>query len=73
MLTSNPVSTGNVITRTDKPLESDAIRIGKCLEDDQWLSCSTGCNDLGLGTGQGCDCDAGSLASIEIKCSHGKP
>ena len=70
-LTSDPVSTGQVIRRTDKPLEKDAIRIGKCLSNDQWLSCSGGCNDLG--TGQGCaDCDANSPASIEIKCSQGK-
>ena len=70
-LTSNPASTGQVIRRTDKPLEKDAIRIGKCLSNDQWLSCSGGCNDLG--TGQGCaDCDANSPASIEIKCSQGK-
>ena len=70
-LTSNPASTGLVIRRTDKPLEKDAIRIGKCLSNDQWLSCSGGCNDLG--TGQGCaDCDANSPASIEIKCSQGK-
>ena len=70
-LTSNVHSTGKVIRRTDKPLESDGIRIGGCLRYDDWLSCSGGCNDLGIG--QGCaDCDAGSPASIEIKCSHGK-
>ena len=73
-LTSDPVSTGQVIRRTDKPLEKDAIRIGKCLSNDQWLSCSGGCNDLG--TGQGCNdhdnCGANSPASIEIKCSQGK-
>ena len=74
MLTSNPDSTGNVIRRTDKPLESDGIRIGKCLSNDQWGSCSGGCNDLG--TGQGCNnidnCGADSPASIEIQCSDGK-
>ena len=70
-LTSNPTSTGHVIKRIDKPLESDGIIIGSCLRYDDWLSCSGGCNDLGIG--QGCaDCDAGSPASIEIKCSHGK-
>ena len=70
-LFSNNASTGLVI-RTDKALEKDAIRIGKCLSNDTWLSCSGGCNDLG--TGQGCseDCDANSPYSIEIKCSHGK-
>ena len=70
-LNSDPASTGHVIRRADKPLEKDAIRIGKCLSNDQWLSCSGGCNDLG--TGQGCaDCDVNSPASIEIKCSQGK-
>ena len=63
-LTSNPASTGLVIRRTDKPLEKDAIKIGKCLSNDQWLSCSGGCSP--------CHCGAGQLASIEIKCSQGK-
>ena len=66
-LTSNSFSNGSVIKRTDKPLEKDAIRIGKCLSNDTWLSCSGGC--------EGCDklCDANSPASIEIKCfSQGK-
>ena len=49
--TSDPTSTGYVIRRTDKPLEKDAIRIGNCLSNDQWLSCSGGCNDLGTGLG----------------------
>ena len=41
------------------------------MSNDQWLSCSGGCNDLG--TGQGCaECDANSPASIEIKCFQGK-
>ena len=73
-LTSNPFSNGSVIRRTDKPLEKDAIRIGKCLSNDQWLLCSGGCNDLG--TGQGCNdhdnCGANHPASIEINCSQGK-
>ena len=72
-LTSDPASTGHVIRRTDKPLEKDAIRIGRCLSNDEWLSCSGGCNDLG--TGKGCNngyCSANSPASIEIKCNQGK-
>ena len=71
-LTSDPASFGYVIRRTDKPLEKDAIRIGKCLSEnnDQWLSCSGGCNDLG--TGEGCaDCDANSPAAMEIECHVG--
>ena len=71
-LTSNPASTGQVIKRTDKPLEKDAIRIGMCSINDTWLSCTGGCNDLEIGQGCSEHCDANSLASIEIKCSHGK-
>ena len=80
ILMSNPDSIGVVIRRTDKPLESDGVRIGKCLINDQWLSCSGGCNDLG--TGKDCpeqcgcnnidNCGADSPASIEIQCSDGK-
>mgnify|MGYP006975447451 FL=1 len=75
-LTSDPTSTGYVIRRTDKPLEKDAIRIGNCLSNDQWLSCSGGCNDLGTGQGNtNCAdpyyCGANSPASIEIKCNIG--
>ena len=73
-LTSDPASTGQVIRRWDKRLEKDAIRIGNCLSNDQWLSCSGGCNDLG--TGKRCNnidtCGAKQPASIEIKCSQGK-
>jgi len=68
-LTSDPASTGQVFRRWDKRLEKDAIRIGKCLSNDKWLSCSGGCNDLGTGQGWCADCDANSLASIEIKCN----
>ena len=69
-LTSNIHSTGKVIRRTDKPLESDGIRIGKCLVTDQWGSCTGGYNDHEIGQDPGCA--AGQPASIEIMCSHGK-
>ena len=69
-LTSNVHSTGKVIRRTDKPLESDGIRIGTCLIDDKWGSCTGGYNDHE--TGQDPGCAAGQPASIEIMCSHGK-
>jgi hypothetical protein len=33
------------------------------------LSCTGGCNDLGIGKGFGCaNCEAGQLASVEIQC-----
>ena len=63
---------GIVIRRPDKPLESDAIRVGKCQNDTidtQWLQCTGACNDLGKGNGCAM-CGAGELASIEIECSQ---
>ena len=71
-LTSNSASTGKIIKRPE-PLERDGIRVGTCLSTDQWLSCTGGCNDLGIG--KGCaQCQAGSpyTGSIEIKCTQGK-
>ena len=65
---------GIVIRRPDKPLESDAIRVGKCQNDTidtQWLQCTGACNDLGKGNGCAM-CGAGELASIEIECSQSK-
>ena len=72
-LFSNNASTGHVV-RSDKALEKNAIRIGKCLSNDTWLSCSGGCNDrlTGQGCNSGDNCGANSPASIEIKCSQGK-
>ena len=62
-------TSGTITKRRDKPLESDGIRIGKCLGGDQWLGCSGGCNDLG--TGNGCaQCAAGQGASVEIHCER---
>ena len=63
-------SSGTVIKRTDKQLEKDAVRVGMCQNNDQWLQCTGGCNDLGIGDGCA-KCSAGNWASIEIKCSQG--
>ena len=30
-------------------LQKDALKIGKCTNGDSWLSCTGGCNDLGIG------------------------
>ena len=71
-LTSNPDATGTVKRRTDKPLESDAIRVGFCLDSDPWLSfplsCSGGNNYFETDKG----CEAGQPASMEIECTYGK-
>jgi len=57
---------GIVIKRQDKPLGSDAIRVGQCLSNDKWLNCKGGFN---LGICNNCDhCRAGNKASVEIKC-----
>ena len=54
-----------------KPLAKDAIRVGRCNSNDEWLGCKGGCNDLGIGNGCA-QCSAGSKASVEIKCNSGK-
>ena len=54
-----------------KPLAKDAIRVGRCNSNDEWLGCKGGCNDLGIGNGCA-QCSAGSKASVEIKCDPGK-
>ena len=56
--------TSGIVTRSNKPLEIDGLRIGKCLAQDDWLSCTGGGNFLkeeGL-------CVAGDVASVEIEC-----
>ena len=71
-LGSNYVS-GTVIKRRNKRLEHDAIRVGKCRNNDRWMQCSGGCNDLGIGNELfGCaNCEAGQLAAVEIQCFTG--
>ena len=56
--------TSGIVTRTNQPLETDGLRIGSCLAQDKWLSCTNGGNFLeeeGL-------CVAGDVASVEIEC-----
>jgi hypothetical protein len=64
-------SSGTVIKLTDKELKKDAVRVGRCNSNDQWLQCTGGCNDLGKGNGCA-GCGAGETGSIEIKCHDGK-
>ena len=60
-LGSNYVS-GTVTRSRGKKLEQDAIRVGKCRNNDRWMQCSGGCNDLGYG--HGCArCEAGQRHS----------
>ena len=60
-------NSGTVIRHTDKQLDSDAVKVGKCQSNDQWFHCTGGCNELE--TGNGCaKCATGEMASIEIKC-----
>ena len=68
-----PKSTvGFVKKLEEKPLENDALNIGRCKKDDKTLlSCSDGCNSLDIGGTGGCgDCNAGAKASIEISCTE---
>ena len=53
------------------PLPSDGLKIGECKNNDNWLTCSGGCNDMNVG-GQcrfGGNCGSGSNAGIKIRCS----
>ena len=71
----DPKFTSGIISKSHgKRLASDGIRIGKCQREDRsLLSCTGGCNDLGIGKGFGCaNCEAGQLASVEIQCFTGK-
>ena len=59
---------GTVTMRPDIKLIRDGIRIGECKQEDSWLSCTGGCNDLRTGSGRCAKCDAGQPAAVEIKC-----
>ena len=70
----DPKFTSGIVSKSPgKRLASDGVRIGKCQpEDRSLLSCTGGCNDLGIGKGFGCaNCEAGQLASVEIQCFTG--
>ena len=63
------------VIRVNKPLASDAIRVGRCNFHDKWPQCTGGCNDFE--TGNSCfqdnsaKCSAGNGVSVEIHCSTG--
>merc|ERR1711962_416496 len=52
-------------------LQKDALKIGKCTNGDSWLSCTDGCNDLGVGgrcpLGDG-PCSKGDRSGVKIEC-----
>ena len=56
------------VIRVNKPLASDAIRVGRCNFHDKWPQCTGGCNELEKGNGCA-HCSAGAKASVEIKCN----
>ena len=57
-----------VLERTNSAYTEDAIRLGRCNSDEDFLSCSIGCNDKGIG--DGCQrCSAGNIVGIKISCS----
>ena len=53
-----------------KPLSSDAIQVGKCNSNDEWLKCTGGSNNL-FNNWHACRAGA-SGASVKIKCDPGK-
>ena len=61
---------GKFTKRLDKLIESNAIWIGNCGSEDDWLSCTGGCNNLEIG-GE-CpsvgSCSVGGAPSMEIEC-----
>ena len=62
---------GKVTKKLDKHIKSDAIWIGHCHSEDDWLSCTGGCNTLeigGLCPGIG-NCSVGKSHPMEIECS----
>ena len=64
----DPKFVSGKVSRINKRLGSDAVRVGKCRRNDQWPKCTWGCNDLGKGN-RGCArCGRGQNASIAIKC-----
>ena len=66
---------GVVIKRKDKKLVSDALRVGLCKNNDQWLKCTGGGNDLKYGRVKWNvwnGCEAGDLSSMKIECSYYK-
>ena len=66
---------GKITKRTDKPLERDAIWIGKSNREDEWLSFTGECNKLETGgechEGNYGSCAAGVGPSMEIECFSG--
>ena len=58
-----------VIEKTKIAYDEDAIRLGRCNSNEDFLSCSDGCNDLGIGDGRkGCKCSQGNEVGIRISC-----
>ena len=65
-------TSGIVIRREDKPLESDGLRIGECREQDHWLSCTGGANELdNPSCGGGCSGGSGCSSRCTSGCNSG--
>ena len=69
----NSTYTYGIVNKTEIPLASDGIKVGKCTSQDTSLSsCTGGCNDLQVG-GECSDdanskCSVGQGAIVEIEC-----
>ena len=67
---------GDVFGRgSGESYSSDAFRIGKCNENDDWNSCRGGCNDYEVGgkcsENYEAKCTRGQPVKITIECSGG--
>ena len=63
------------VSHSGQTYTEDAFRIGTCNLDDDWKSCSGGCNDYKAGghcsNNVDARCNAGEGVKITIKCSGG--
>ena len=58
------------LERTNSAYDEDAIRLGRCNSNEDFLSCSNGCNDKGIGDGgNGCKCSAGNNVGFKLSCA----
>ena len=61
---------GGEVEKANDAYAEDAIGLGRCDYNEDFLSCSIGCGDKGIGNKNGCPgCSAGNRVAIRIHCS----
>ena len=70
----NPQYKNGVVLKTRRRLKKNAVRVGRCNGNDQWLKCRGQCNGNGIGGTcpgfWGGRCNRGDRAGIEIRCNR---